>query len=481
MSDVGDELEAQARQRLGSVLRGKYRLDALLGIGGMAVVYKATHRNQAEFAVKMLHPELGLHQSVRQRFLREGYAANSVKHPGAVSVVDDDVTEDGTAFLVMELLDGVEVEKYWTESGHRLAPFEASSIVFQLLDVLAAAHAKGIIHRDIKPANLFLTRDGTVKVLDFGIARARDVLSGPHATGSGVLLGTPAFMSPEQVLGKTSEIDGQADVWSAGATLFTLISGHDVHEAETAAHIMVKAATEPARPLRLVAPDVPPPIAEVVDRALAVSKAERWPSAVAMRDALDAACRASFARGPAKIPLGSPDAATSYRLAQPVPSGNPVDVQSATVLAAASPTGPSARSSVSRTVPSVTAQPISSEVPVLARPAEGGSVLKLVAAAASVGALLVVAVIKLVRPGLPAESSQATQFGAPAATQPASSSMASSASSASSAASALTPAAPTPPLTGQPSPAAPKASAAPPAPPRPAARGKANPLDLPFK
>src|SRR6202041_106363 len=103
MSEANDELMAHARTRLGTVLRGKYRLDRVLGIGGMAVVYAATHRNQKQFAVKMLHPELSLRRDIRTRFLREGYAANSFKPPGAVSVLDDDVAEDGAAFLVMEL------------------------------------------------------------------------------------------------------------------------------------------------------------------------------------------------------------------------------------------------------------------------------------------------------------------------------------------------------------------------------------------
>src|SRR5580692_8729612 len=119
-----DPLEERANGRLGTVLRGKYRLDRVLGVGGMAVVYKATHRNQAEFAIKMLHPELSLNQDVRTRFLREGYAANSVKHPGAVRVVDDDIAEDGAAFLVMELLDGEGVEALWERANHRVPPRE---------------------------------------------------------------------------------------------------------------------------------------------------------------------------------------------------------------------------------------------------------------------------------------------------------------------------------------------------------------------
>src|SRR5215469_14868598 len=140
MNQDGRELEFRAQGRLGTVLRGKYRLDRVLGVGGMAVVYLATHRNQAQFAVKMLHPELSLQESVRSRFLREGYAANSVKHPGAVLVVDDDIAEDGAAFLVMELLDGMGVDQLKEVSGGTLPVRIVLGIAYQLLDVLAAAH-----------------------------------------------------------------------------------------------------------------------------------------------------------------------------------------------------------------------------------------------------------------------------------------------------------------------------------------------------
>src|SRR5258708_6978073 len=123
-----------ARERLGTVLRGKYHLDAVLGAGGMAVVYKATHRNQAVYAIKMLLPEHSTNEHIRRRFLREGYAANSVKHPGAVQVVDDDVSEDGDAFLVLELLDGIGCDRLSAAAGGRL-PFDAASaVVLQVLD-----------------------------------------------------------------------------------------------------------------------------------------------------------------------------------------------------------------------------------------------------------------------------------------------------------------------------------------------------------
>src|SRR5450631_3440742 len=163
-------------------------------MGGMAAVYSATHRNAAEFAVKVLHTELSFNEEFRTRFLREGYAANSVKHPGVGQVVDDDVGEDGSAFLVMERLHGGGLDVVAEKNGC-LPASAAMGIVDQLLDVLGAAHEKGVVHRDIKPANLFLTRDGTVKVLDFGIARARDTLAkGGAATGTGLIMGTPAFM-----------------------------------------------------------------------------------------------------------------------------------------------------------------------------------------------------------------------------------------------------------------------------------------------
>src|ERR1700683_574294 len=164
MSSTDDELVVRARARLGTVLRGKYRLDRVLGIGGMATVYAATHRNGNEFAVKVLHADLSMRSEIRSRFLREGHAAGSVKHPGAVQVLDDDVAEDGSAFLVMELLRGESVEILWERRHQRLPLKLVVGMGIQLLDVLEAAHARGVIHRDIKAANVFLTSTGHLKV-----------------------------------------------------------------------------------------------------------------------------------------------------------------------------------------------------------------------------------------------------------------------------------------------------------------------------
>jgi serine/threonine protein kinase len=288
------DLETIVHRRVGTVVVGKYHLDRVIGIGGMAAVYAATHRNQAEFAVKMLHPELSSREDIRSRFLREGYIANSVKHAGAVRVVDDDVAEDGAAFLVMELLDGTTVEDMWFRAEDRRVPLRpAMAIAYQLLDVLASAHTKSIVHRDIKPANLFVTSLGDLKVLDFGIARLRDATMNA-ITQAGTMLGTPAFMAPEQARGQSKEVDGQTDVWAVGATLFALISGRLVHEAESATMLLIKAGTAPARSLKSVVEDVPEPIAALVDKALMFAKASRWESAAAMRDALGEAYAAQF-------------------------------------------------------------------------------------------------------------------------------------------------------------------------------------------
>ena len=293
MTVADEDLVERANARVGALLKGKYTLDRVLGIGGMATVYAATHRNGKEFAVKVLHADLSLRTDTRTRFLREGYLANRVNHPGAVAVLDDDVAEDGGAFLVMELLHGQTVESLWERQRGRLPLPLVAGIGLQLLEVLSAAHARGLIHRDIKPGNLMLTDDGQVKVLDFGIARLRDMAS-VKTTQTGMVMGTPAFMAPEHAMAKTDEIDAQTDVWAAGATMFTLATGQLVHEAENTQMLLVKAATQPARKVSSLMPSMPPVLGEVIDRALAFDKKSRWASAAAMQTALREAAREAF-------------------------------------------------------------------------------------------------------------------------------------------------------------------------------------------
>jgi serine/threonine-protein kinase len=285
------EAERAVRRRVGRTVRGKYRIDRVLGIGGMAAVYAATHRNNKRFAIKMLHDEYARNAEICGRFTREGYVANSVGHAGAVAVLDDDVAEDGAPFLVMELLEGHALEELAERLG-RLPYDVVLGIAHELLDVLAIAHAKGIVHRDIKPANVFLTTAGQLKVLDFGIARMREGQREQSHTRTGVTLGTPSYMAPEQALGRVNLVDARTDLWAVGAVLFKLISNRLVHEADTLQEALVFAATNPAPALAAVVPDVPPAIAAIVDRALAFQKEARWQSAVEMRAAVHEAHQA---------------------------------------------------------------------------------------------------------------------------------------------------------------------------------------------
>ena len=321
MSELDNDLLVRAQGRVGAVLRGKYRLDSVLGVGGMAVVYAATHRNKKRFAVKMLHPELSRLPDVRSRFLREGYAANSVEHPGAVAVLDDDVDENEVAFLVMELLDGETAEQLWTRSGEKLPLPVALAIGDQLLDVLVSAHAHGVIHRDVKPANLFLTRQGEVKLLDFGIARVRDAATS-QATQTGSVIGTAGFMAPEQALGKVAEVDALTDVWGVGATVFHLATGRLVHEGETAQETIVLSATRPAPSLEVLLPDAPPAVVMAIDRALAFEKQARWPDAAAMRAAIREASLAAFGGVASLPPLPPPTAPVTATPLAFVPGGS---------------------------------------------------------------------------------------------------------------------------------------------------------------
>ncbi|HEV3191346.1 MAG TPA: protein kinase [Polyangiaceae bacterium] len=275
----------RARSRVGTTLGGKWHLDTLLGVGGMAAVYAATHRNGSRAAVKLLHPELSVEHLGRKRFLREGRAANAVGHHGTVKVLDDDISEDGSVFLILELLDGESLEERCVRFGGRLPVDEVLWIADQVLDVLAAAHRHKIVHRDLKPDNLFLTRSGSVKVLDFGIARFRD-LSASATTQDGATMGTPAFMAPEQARGLWAEVDAQSDLFAIGATMFNLLSGRQVHQGRTANEQVVSAMGVPAPPLSSVVPGIADAVAFVVDRALAFEKAKRWSSARRMQEAV---------------------------------------------------------------------------------------------------------------------------------------------------------------------------------------------------
>jgi serine/threonine-protein kinase len=286
---VTDSFEDRIHARVGKTLKDKWRIDRLIGVGGMAAVYACTHRNGVRVAVKVLHQELSANKEARTRFLREGYAANKVEHPGAVVVLDDDVDDDGSVFLVMELLDGEALSDLWERKKGKVSVEEVLSVTDKLLDVLAAAHDKKIIHRDIKPDNIFLLRTGGVKLLDFGVARLRELSTQSMATRAGHTMGTPAYMAPEQARARWEEVDQRTDIWALGATMFKLLTGRAVHEAPTVNEQLLAAMTQPAPRLASVVSGVPDLLAGIVDRALEYNKKERWPDARRMQQAVKTA------------------------------------------------------------------------------------------------------------------------------------------------------------------------------------------------
>ncbi len=287
-----------ALSRVGQTVGGRLVLEKVLGMGGTATVYAARHRNGRALAVKVLHPEYAHHAGVRQRFLAEGYAANKVDHPDAVAVLDEGEDAEGNVFIVMELLRGQSLLDLLYERD-KLPTEQVIFAALRVLDVLAVAHDRGVVHRDIKPGNLFLTDDGAIKVLDFGIARVEGN-PGAFATRPGTTLGTPAFMAPELAAGRLEQLDALTDIWAVGATMFQLLSGEPVHPSQTDNELLVLAATRPARSLAKVRPDLEPWLVQVVDRALSFERKERWPNARAMIAALaEPAQRAGLAQAAA--------------------------------------------------------------------------------------------------------------------------------------------------------------------------------------
>jgi len=222
-----------AERRVGTILCDKWTLDKVLGMGGMAQVFAATHRNGKRVAIKLLRPELCADPAILKRFLQEGYAANKVGHPGAVSVLDDGVAEGGSAFLVMDLLDGETLGQRLARE-RKLPADEVRRVTDAILDVLGAAHGKGIVHRDIKPENVFVETAGGVRLLDFGIARVLELTRERGGTEAGAILGTPSFMPPEQARGRWDEVDARSDLWAVGATMYTLLTGEPVAKRQDA-------------------------------------------------------------------------------------------------------------------------------------------------------------------------------------------------------------------------------------------------------
>lgn len=274
----------RTRTATGTILKGKWKIVRSVGTGGMGEVFEASHVGTHDrVAIKVLHSAAASDRETLERFQAEAYVSNRIDHEGVVRVRDMDLAEDGSPFLVMDLLEGESLASRLHARG-TLPTDEVVAMVACALDVLSAAHAKGIIHRDIKPSNLFLTTRGDVKVLDFGIARLLGEQS-LSLTQKGIVLGTPSFMPPEQARGDLDAIGPTTDIWAMGATMFKLLSGEFVHPGDVLQRL-VSAMNAAARSLASVG-SFSPSLVAIVDRALAADPSARFPNAATMLLALD--------------------------------------------------------------------------------------------------------------------------------------------------------------------------------------------------
>ena len=263
---------------VGDILAGKYRVDRVLGEGGMGVVVAATHIELDErVALKFMLPEALKALNAKQRFLREARAAVKLKSEHVAKVLDVATLESGAPYIVMEYLEGMDVAATIARDG-KLPATEACDYIIQVCDALSEAHGLGIVHRDLKPANLFVTRrpngDPLVKVLDFGISKNTTLGEAADAlTKSSVMLGSPLYMSPEQMK-SSRDVDTRTDIWSLGVILYELLSGSVPFDGDTIGALMAKVLAESPRPLEGVQPE----LAAVVMRCLSRDPSGRFES-----------------------------------------------------------------------------------------------------------------------------------------------------------------------------------------------------------
>ncbi|HTP24186.1 MAG TPA: serine/threonine-protein kinase, partial [Anaeromyxobacteraceae bacterium] len=281
MNDADRALTSRLIQALGS----SYTVEGEIGRGGMGVVYHARdERLKRQVAIKVLPPDLAFREEIRVRFLREAETAARLSHPHIVPIYSVGDSPDGLVYFVMAYVDGEPLSTRLKRRG-RLPPEEARRITSETADALGAAHAVGIIHRDVKPDNILLQGSrGRVVVTDFGIAKAlSSTTGGATLTATGVAIGTPHYMSPEQAAGER-EVDGRSDVYSLGVVAYQMLTGTLPFKADDIIDMLIAQIQMPPSPIRQARPDVPIPegLANLVMRMLQKKRELRPPSAAAL-------------------------------------------------------------------------------------------------------------------------------------------------------------------------------------------------------
>ena len=278
---------------IGTIVSGKYRIERVLGRGGMGMVVAAWHLDlDQRVALKFILADVARRPTLVERFMREARAARRLRGEHVAKVVDVAKLETGLPYIVMELLDGRDLRSVLAEGGALPAPL-AVDYVLQAIDAVAEAHRCGIVHRDLKPANLFLASrpegDEVIKLLDFGISKTKDVLeaSGDDEaiTGTSAFLGSPAYASPEQCR-TPRDVDARTDIWALGAILYELLTGGRVFSAPSQAEMVAAVLMDEPLPVRASAPHVAPGLEAAVFRCLRKNREERFASVAALAVAI---------------------------------------------------------------------------------------------------------------------------------------------------------------------------------------------------
>jgi serine/threonine-protein kinase len=295
---------------IGQTLANTYRVESLLGVGGMGAVYLASHlRLPMKVAIKILHTEAANNPEIFARFRREAEIASGLRHPNIVQVYDFNHLPDGTPYLIMEFLEGEDLHSRLRARG-RLSYPETAALCRAVGAGLQAAHKREVVHRDLKPQNIFLCRheqgDEVVevpKILDFGISKIRHAAVDTLKTQDQQLLGTPHYMSPEQARGQNSEVDARTDQWALGAILYQCLSGRLAFPGESLAAIIYHVVAGEPEPLRALCPDVPAAAVAAIGRALSKAREARYPS---IAEFVRAFCEPAFVGAYADTPAGLP-------------------------------------------------------------------------------------------------------------------------------------------------------------------------------
>jgi serine/threonine protein kinase len=329
--------------REGDLVAGKYRVGQLLGAGGMGMVFAGRHEQLDQpVAIKFVRNGAIADQEGAQRFMREARAAARLKSEHVARVLDVGTLDSGSPYMVMELLEGVDLAALLTSSGP-LSVSDVADWVLQACEAIAEAHAAGIVHRDIKPENLFLARTvggaSHIKVLDFGISKSIDaVRAAGGLTRTQSVLGSPLYMSPEQMR-SSRNVDPRTDVWALGVVLFELMSGVSPFEADTMPELCLKVVSEPPRSLAELRPDVPAEMVEIVGRCLEKDPEKRFANAAELATALEPLVSAGARSLIERTRLAMRRASSPHPYATP-PSGSSASPDALTLASGSTPQRP---------------------------------------------------------------------------------------------------------------------------------------------